>query len=531
MAYVLLQSAATLQLLNQSLTLSTLTLPTGVVLNSSRPPRFAVFGKYVVMVNTPTLPITIDPSGIVRLLCPQPPVLAISLGATGGAGNLSGDYRARQTYVIRDSDGAIIAESDYSPEMTLPYTAAAKTLDAEGLNLSQQAVTGSRIHRTTSGGSVYFHWIDVDGNTQTTSDSDDTTDAALTTVASQVLGTPPDLTLVVSWRDRLWGVDRIDIDHLRYTESETMYAWPSTNDIIVPRPGSDIRGVTGLVSRRDALGIGRRNSLHQMTGDSSTNFRLVKLSEAVGIESNESIVVYRDVAYFLWKDGVYTWDANGIVCISDGSGGRGMVRSWFATDSYFNRSRFQYAFAQIDPVRDKYRLFLASAGSSVEDRWVEFDITERTWWGPHKTGFFSPTATVTVPNSSDTLIAMMASSSGYLWQEQATRTDSSLTPTAIDYDVDTKRHDGRTPDIEKNWQQLSLLSKAQAAGSLSVTPYVGSVTASAGTAITANMTKGREKLPRLGAGKCCGFNFRHNVVAQDVEIYGYELPFYELGRR
>ena len=206
-----------------------------------------------------------------------------------------------------------------------------------------------------------------------------------------------------------------------------------------------------------------------------------------------------------------------------------MVRSWFTTDSYFNRARFPYAFAQVDPIRNKYRLFLAAAGSSSEDRWIEYDLNDQTWWGPHKTGAFSPTCALIVPDANDTLIPMCGSSSGYLWKEQATRTDS--TATAIDYDVDAKRHDGKTPDIDKNWLQLSLLSKVQAAGSMSVTPYVGPLSAAAGTAITADMTKGREKLPRLGAGKFCGLNFRQNVVAQDCELYGYELPFYELGRR
>ena len=528
MAFTVIQAGTSLQGLTTTGALTTLTLPSGVTLNATLRPRFAIFNKYTVMVNSPSRPIIISGDGVVRVLSPTPPQVILSLAGVAG-GTLSGTYKARQTFIVFDTNGDIITQSDYGPVMTIPVTIAANYLQAQGLDISTDAVSGSRLYRTATGGSVYFQWIDQDGNTQTSGPIDALSDAGLGLVAGPILGAAPDLTLICEWRGRLWGVSRLEIDHLRYTETGLMYAWPILNDVVVPRLGADTRGVTGLVARRDALGIGRRNSLHQMTGDSASSFRLVKISEAVGVESNESIVVYRDVAYWLWKDGVYQWDSNGVTCVSDGTAGRAMVRSWFTTDSYFNRARFQYAFAQIDPVRNKYRLFLASAGSSVEDRWVEFDLNDRTWWGPHKTGAFSPTCTLIVPDANDTLVQMVGSSSAYLWKEQATRTDS--TATAIDYDVDAKRHDAKTPDIEKNWLQLSLLSKVQAAGSMSVTPYVGPLSAAAGTAITADMTKGREKLPRLGAGKFCGLNFRHNTVAQDCELYGYELPFYELGRR
>jgi len=63
------------------------------------------------------------------------------------------------------------------------------------------------------------------------------------------------------------------------------------------------------------------------------------------VSSQESVAVYRDVAYFLWEDGVYQWGDDGLICLSDGR-----VRSWFATDSYFNRKRFQYAFGGVDPL-------------------------------------------------------------------------------------------------------------------------------------------------------------------------------------
>jgi hypothetical protein len=121
------------------------------------------------------------------------------------------------------------------------------------------------------------------------------------------------------------------------------------------------------------------------------------------------------------------------------------------------------------------------------------------------------------------------SSAGFFYKETDTRTDG--TATGVAFDVEGKFHDMNTPDIFKYFGQLSLLSKIQAAGTLSVIPYPGNLDASAGATISASMTAGREKLRRLGVGRFCKLVFQHSTAGQDVELFGYELPFTELGRR
>lgn len=525
MAFLLFQSGSSLQCINQSGTLSTLTLPTGVTLQTDRPPRFAVYGRFVVMTNTPTVPITVDADGICRVLTPKAPEFPIVLDDDGGAGNLTGDYFAWQTYIIRDESGNLIAESDYSPDMPVAFTASSDLLNAESLNVSQEAVSASRIYRSTAGGTAKFRWLDVDGTSQTTSDNDDTADATLDNITGPTLGSAPDLILVANWRERLWGVDRVDVDALRFTEAGVMYSWPAANERIVGREGSDKRGITALLARRDALGVGRREGLFQVTGTSNTDLRVVIVSEQCGVESQETVIVWKDIAYFLWKDGVYAWGPEGLQCISDGK-----VRAWFTTDTYFNRGRFQYAFAGIDPINNKYRLFLANTGDSVENRWVEYDIKEKTWWGPHKTDAVTTlTCATLMPDSNDNFQALIGNSTGYFWKDQTTATDD--TATGIALDVDTKFYDGNTPDIEKYWGELSMLGKAQSAGTLTITPKVGWLNASTGTAISYTMSNGRQRLRRLGMGKLMQLNLTHSTAAQPVELYGLSIPFHEIGRR
>jgi len=526
MAFTLMQSGATLQFVNESGVATTLTLPTGIVLKTDRPPRWARFGRFVLLANTPNRPITIDPLGVVRVLTPNPPTTAVSLSGSA-SGGLTGTYKAKQTFAIRDDFGNIIAESDFGPLMVTGVAVAAKTLTTTSVNLSSDDITGSNVYRTTDGGETYFLWRRLDGNTQTSSDADDLADLSLDLFAAPVLGTPPsDMSHLAEWRGRIWGVSRTDVDTVAYTQPGSMYAWGRDNKISIPRVGSDTRGVTAILPTREALIVGRRDVIKQITGTDNSDLRVIDLSDLTGIESQESIAVWKEIIFFLGKDGVYTIDANGVKSISDGK-----TRSWFATDTYFNRSRYQYAFGYIDPVRLKYKLFLSAAGSSSNDRWVEYDIQTGTWWGPHKTGAFTPVSGVVVADSSDRLVPMIGSTSGFLFKEQSTPTDD--TATAIDFDVDTQFDSQGTPDDEKFWGRLSFLGKVQTAGALIITPFAGYLDAIASLPFYFTMTTGRQIFGRIASrAKLFRMNLRHNTVAEDVELYGYEIEdIHELGNR
>ena len=520
MAYTLFQGGSSLQIMDTSGTLTTLTLPTGITLNSTARPRFAVFGRYVVVVNSPSRPITVDPEGTVRVLTPRGPRTKPTLST--GTGSLTGTYKVRQTYIVWDSDGTIISESGMGVE-SLSGAVAGQALAVAGLDLATDTVSATRLYRNSTNGSVYFPWIDVDGNT-TTSIEDDLADASLELASAPLLGDPPHFSHIGEYRERLFGVGNTDIDAIRYSEAGMMYAWPEINRIIIPREGADDRGITGILARRDALAVARQNALVEIKGDRTANFSVVRLSGEIGVEADDSIAQFRDVIYFLAKDGVYTWSNSGIQSISDGK-----VRSWFTTDTYFNRGRLRYAVGRIDPLTSRYQLLLSAAGSSDLDRWIEYDIKDQTWWGPHKTTDFTPSWMTTILDANSLPMVVIGSSTGFFYKEQDTRTDG--TATGIALDVEGKFHDMNSPDIMKYFGQLSLLSKIQASGTLSVIPYVGELSASAGTTISASMTAGREKLRRLGTGRFCKLVFQNSTAGVDCEIYGFDLPFHELGRR
>lgn len=538
MAFTLVQSGGELQFVDSDGTLSDLTLPTGITLRQDVPPRFIVFERFVVMVNTPSQPLIIDGAGVVRLLSPRAPRVAATLSAVSG-GALSGTYAGvRYTFVTKDAVGNLISESDYSLASGSAVLVT-QDLKAANLDLSPDAISARRIYRPTTNGSILFQWVELDGNVLTAT-QDDLSDAGLSLVAAPILGTPPRLTHIAEFRGRLFGVGDNNIDAVRYTEAGIRWAWPADNEIPIAAIGSDNIGVTAMLTRREALGVAREDQLVQIVGSgvetgADIDFEPVTLSKELGILSQESAVVYRDTAYFLWRDGVYQWDSSGIVCISDGVGGKGNVRSWFTTNSYFNRDRFRYAFGGVDPIRGKYRLYLCSPESTTTDRWVEFDLKDRTWWGPHSTTEHTPTSMFMISNASNVEIPIVGSALGDLYQEQSTRTDGDAT--AIAFNVLSKRHDMQDPDQEKFFGHVTMFGKAQSAGRLGVISRVGELNDTATKPPRVkhhfyNMTQSREVLARAGSGKHLELELTHSTIGEEVELYAYEVvPVHGIGTR
>ena len=529
MAFNLVQAGDSLYSVNAAGGISSaLTLPTGITLSKTRHPRFARFGRYIIVVNTPSRPISVDDKGTVRPLTPlMPTSTPVLAGETGGV--LTGRYLAKQTFVFLDAVGNVIAESEFGPLPVNSQLVTSQYLRMTNLSLSPDtsAISGTRLYRTTTGpGSAYFQWATIPGNTQTRF-RDDLSDASLGLIAAPTLGSVPDLTLVATWQGRIWGVDRFNVDNVRYTEAGTSYAWSALNTLLIPHVGDDRFGITALVPRREVLGVGRQNRLVQIAGNTRTNIRTVGVIENCGILSQESAVVYRDVIFLLWRDGVYQWDSDGLVCVSDKAG----VGSWFKTNSYFNRGLFSQAFAVFDPVTLAYRLFLCSAGQTVPDRWVEYSLKTGKFYGPHKTAAFIPSCAFWVRGTNDQLYPMMGSREGYISQDTEERSDWGLTPVAMR--VDMAGHAAGDDDAEKYFGQLSVHTEKESKGTLTITPFVGDdENEFQGEPMLHDLRETRARLDRIGTGKTARLVFSNNELGQNVNIRGYDIdPVHVMGKR
>ena len=519
-AYTLIATSTGVQIMGSSGTLTTLTLPTGVTA-TGLPARFARLNNRIVITGCVSVPIWVGQDLQLRVLSLPTPTSAPVL--TTGTGTYTGTRKARVSYLLRDDAGNILAESPLGPaSAAVTFTNQGVVIGSLPIPLSGAPVTDRRIYLTATGGSTYFLAFDVEGITET-SVTTSIADASLSNTAASAdqIAAPTDLDLVTVWKNRLFGRSQLDL--VVGSTPARIDQWPNSFPV---DQGTDSYGITGFLARRDELGIGRRDKVWKLTGTSEDDFALVKESDGKGIIGPDTCIVVRDIGYFLSDDGFYSWGPGGVKCLTDER-----VRPWFTTDTYFNRARFPYAFSRYDPVSHRISVHLAAAGSSVNDRWIDFDIETGAWYGPHKCGAVTNfTAATIAPDSNNVLRSILAADDGYLY----TPTSGSATDgasTAIDFDVYGKFHMGNTPDDHQAWLQLSVFTAVESGGTLTITPTVGDLESSAGTAMSHDLTKGRERLGRPGVGRLCQLRFRENTAGQKVQLYGYELPFLRLGRR
>ena len=538
MAFLIAQGAGSLYKVDLSTgTATALTLPTGVTLSTTNKPQFAVLNQWVVLTNSPTRNLAIDPEGTVRVLVPWAPAHPPSVAA-GSSTGLTGAYQFKTSFVVLNSDGDLLMESPLSPasdSITFANTDASLT----DIALSMDEISARRIYRTLAGGTAYYHLLDHDGNTGTAlinGTADDSVELlpALSDTLTAPPGTFPGIRFkcIVEWKSRLWAVadEPSLLDTIYISETNKIYAWPNT--ITAHPAGQDEKGIIALAPRRNQLGILKRNGVWQIaaasggTGIATNQIQISQIGfDKAGCVAVDSVVSVNNKVYWLGNDGVYEWDDNGIKNISEES-----VAPWFKTATYFNRARFPNAFAKYNELRDQYELHLTPVGGSTETRWVAFNITTRKWYGPHLTDLFTPSHAGSAFDADGLPVTLVGGTNGVIYTANSTNYRDGAS-TAIDFDCYGPFHHMNAPDIEHQWLDLSMLTKVESAGTLTVTPYVGRLDASAGTAISHTLTTGRESLRRLGRGPMMRLRFRHNTVNQSVSIFGYEVPVFEMGKR
>lgn len=537
-SHVLVQGSSTLYRVNLANGAETaLTLPTGVTLSTTRKPKFATLNQWAVLVNSPTMNLSIDPEGIVRPLTLRPPLHPPTMAA-GASTGLTGAYKYRTSFVILNSDGELLSESPLSPE-SVSVTLADNNASLTDIATSLDTITSRRLYRTASGGTSYFQLMDVEGNSATAL-IENISDARLSLLPAQpsILDMPPGarpgvrFKNIVEWRSRLWAVaDEPDlVDTIYVSETNKVYAWPNT--VVAHPTGEDKDGVVAFAPRRNELGLLKKTGVWRIgassgsTGVSLSNISISQVSVGkAGCVAPDSVVVVNNVVYWLGKDGVYEWSDQGIQNISNDS-----VRAWFQTDTYFNRDRFTSAFARYNELRDHYELHLANTGDSVENRWVSFNLRNRKWYGPHRTSLFNPTHAGQAIDANSLPISLVGGSDGILYTANSTNFRDGAA-TAIAFDATTPFYNLDAPDIQHYWGELSMLSRVESGGALTITPTVGGLDVSAGAAITHTLTTGRERLRRIGTGRLMRLNFAQSTVNQGCSLFGFELEVHELGRR
>jgi hypothetical protein len=500
------------------------------------PLRTAVFTSgntpIEVCVNGGSQDFFIDTYGVARRLQLTPPTAAPVLAIGAGTG-LTGIYTVAMTFKIKDVNGNTIIESALGPLSTPTSSLANKSIGMTLIPVSGDPTVNARgIYRSTAGGSVLYPWFDIDNNTDLTDDRAGA-DALLSIISTTAYrqSAPPDLKLIATWNDQLWGVPRKQPDHVRWTDPRLFYAWSPDNEVLAPPTNTDGIGVTALIPRRDNLGIAKRKRLYMITGSGNDSFQRVGNSETLGCVSQESVVVHQNIAYMLGENSVNAWSDEGIVSITDDN-----VQAWFTTDKYFNRSMFPYAQGRYNPDSNSYELLLSAPGSSNLDRWISYSIRTQRWYGPHLTNGFIPSCAGTgtgnrgvLNESANPPITVFGGQDGRIYQRDGSNVNDGST--AVPLSIVLPPLSVNEPDLDKIFLKPTIHTRAEASGVLTVIPTVGSLEDAASIARTHDLRLGREVLPMLGRGRYCQLTLTHSATTERPRIMGIEIPYNFLGRR
>lgn len=525
--FYIVQAGTALQVLDADGALQqTLTLPSGVTIDATKRGRFAILGQQIVFVNAPTQNLWIDPVDFtVRAMSILPPSVIPTVAAGAGTG-LTGTYRVKVSFAIKNEDGTILSESPLGPQ-SLPITLANTSLDISNLPIStNSAVNCRRIYRTVADGSVFFAMFDLDDN-ETTSCSTNMADAALELLpADTELGNPPGtlpgsgLELITTWRNRLWAKSQLvaDADQILFCDFDRFYAWSIENELLAQPVGEDRFGIVAYAARRDELVVMKRRRLMKVTGFSEEDFAVIVIAEGVGCIATDSAVVVRDTVYFLGADGVYSYGAEGVKPISEN------VKPWFQTDTYFDREDFPDAVGSYNPFTDCYEL-------QIGNQWVSYDIKRQEWLGIHSTNKYTPTVRALLSLDSGELRPAIGSEDGYIYQQN--QPGASDGGTAIVISWKTKPFAGQNPQVEKFWGKPTIHLKNQGplAGDVTVTPQVGDYGEVAQDTMALTQRQDHVDLDRLGQGRIAQLTFEHAIDGEDVDLHGFELPFSVVGPR
>lgn len=463
-----------------------LPLPAGVTVSTLVPVRGVVFNKRLILTNGVSKNVQVDINLIPRLLQPRAPNVALT-AASGGGGDLTGDYIWKYTFAIMEGDN-VIAESALSdPSNTL--TLAANQASLTGIAVSVDAgVNARRIYRTTSGGgSAYFLVTTIMDNT-TTSYTDNSTDEATSSFPAEpslgvAFGTTEQtrLTRLAVWKDRIWAVPDIQPDRVYFSGNRVQYGWNEDYYFVAGAEGTDRFGVTAIVARKNELFIGKRRTLHKITGDTVDRFGLTDIPGGIGVWAPESVVLVRDVVFFLAEDGVYRWDGN-LTNLS-----KPRVHPWFTDAGTFNLARLHEAVAHYNQKLDTYELYVPVDGSDELDRWCSFDLGTGQWLGPHLTNKYVPVVAGVLDGTDSRQRAAVGAADGGVWLKNAS--DFNDGDTAIPMVARTSPLSDGDPNDFKYWGELETHHKALADGTLTVGSRVGDLEALTGPISVVSITR------------------------------------------
>jgi hypothetical protein len=296
-------------------------------------------------------------------------------------------------------------------------------------------------------------------------------------------------------------------------------------------PFGDPVGINGGVSYQDRLYIFMRRARFEITGSTINDFFVKTLSRQVGCIGHHTIVSTGEEVFYASERGVTTL-ASSDTAIQNTTQfvGRNVSKIW---NRMLNRTRYDQYSAAYDEQEGLYLLTVPSAGSSVNDTILVYNVESRFWvgvWRNHKarclTTYIVEGINRVISGREDGIIALLG--------------ESSLLDLGQGYSARFKTgmlYPGEEIDIEHIWKHVTLLAAAEGTAQLVINAYVDSkkvhsttLTIESDEAVLGAFVLGESSLgsgvfvPKTVPLKGQGYGVQLEVIyngENDIEVFGF----------
>lgn len=225
--------------------------------------------NHIFICNGNVTPYKYNGTNFTRHGIPQP-TLSPSFNSNG-AGNLTGDYRYKITYVNSQS-----VEGNAS-DATSTFTVTMKILNLSSLPVAptSHGVNARRIYRTLTSGTTFFRVAEISDNTTTTYD-DNIADASLGLAEPSNKGEPPKYTSIVFHQNRLFMNDIANPGLVWYTDIDEPYTVSSLSFLTVGDQSTDLVVAIGVYNNVLAVFCQQNVWLYYMPSTDPTEWIRIK---------------------------------------------------------------------------------------------------------------------------------------------------------------------------------------------------------------------------------------------------------------
>lgn len=202
--------------------------------------------------------------------------------------------------------------------------------------------------------------------------------------------------------------------------------WPVENGIEIPGETGD--GITGLVTHLGSLIIFTHDSIHRLSGDDESNFRVDLVFKGTGCVSGHSITTVNNLVYFQAQDGWYAFDGAAPFPISSPPTQEGFVTGIDRTAKRIHQARAKMVVALHDDANDCILTYNSLDGDFEHRGAIVYDVKSGAWSEDDAPNVVS-TGTVFGPLGNE--LQLVGDVLGNIWQLNQGTSDGAFSGTIV----------------------------------------------------------------------------------------------------